>query len=516
MNPPTELDRHAPLPVLDASNVQDDLVSLKTDVVVVGSGAGGATLAYELARAGKAVIMVEAGRYVRSKDFSEHLPDMFAKTYQDGGGQTNADGDIMIVQGRCVGGSTVVNGAVCFRTPEAALRDWRDEFGLVDMTTERLAPIFEALERRLGVHVNGAHEISGNSRVLLQGCEALGWSAHPVSRNVKDCALSGFCFHGCASDRKQSALVTHVPWAMAHGAKVLADTFVERVRFEGRRAVGITGQLRDPFTGELKARVRIDAERVVVAAGPIQTPLLLFRSEVKDQGGHLGRNLALHPSVLITADMEQEVMGHRGASVGACCDAFVEPGAGRFLFEGGMPSPEVLALHLPAHGEEHAETMLRYPHIAATACLIWDRNNGSISYDGKVKSIDYRLGDEEKARLRLGLAAGARIFLAAGARSVFLPTPTATRIRSPEEVGNVISALSLDPGTMQMISYHPQGTCRMGADPARSVVGPDGAVFGYEALYVADASLLPTAILLNPQMTVYMMAARVAARILGQ
>ena len=253
----------APLPVLDSRSVQGPELRLKADVVVVGSGAGGGVVAYELARAGRSVVVVEAGAYVPSSAFTETLESMFDRVYQDAGGQMNTDGDLMVLQGRCVGGSTVVNGAVCFRLPPRVLEKWQKAHGLVDHTAERMSAIYAVMEKRLSVHVNAPHEINANSAVLVRGCEKLGWHHAPLARNVKDCALTGFCFHGCASDRKQSALVTHLPWAVAHGAQIIAETQIDRIRLVDGRAVGVEGTLRRGG-GEPVARVVVDAERVVV------------------------------------------------------------------------------------------------------------------------------------------------------------------------------------------------------------------------------------------------------------
>ena len=517
--PPPSLPPDAPLPVTDAATLaalgQRD-VRLHAEVAIVGSGAGGAVMAYEMAAAGKSVVVLEAGRYVPSTQFTEIATDMFDRVFQDRGAQMNVDGDIMILQGRCVGGSTVINGAVCFRIPDHVLTVWQREHGLSNLEHIRLSLLYARIENRLSVHENQAHEISSNARVLMEGAAKLGWSHKPLSRNTKDCALTGFCFHGCASDRKQSMLVTYLPWAVAHGARLFADTRVTRVRMTGGRVTGLEAIVRDPLTGELVSRVHVTAERYVLAAGPIQTPILLMDSELPNRSGALGANLALHPSALVMAEMPEPIYGWRGASVGSYMDEFEHPAKGGFLLEGGMAAPDILSVMLPGVGAAYVDAMSRYPNFAATAALIHDHNVGHVSWDGRNKELHYRLDLADRPKLRAALKASARVFFAAGARCVHLPTFGEGRIARAEDIDTVVDALSLEPSTIRLISYHPQGTCRMGVDPTQAIGDPRGQVHGVEGLYVADASLFPTSILVNPQMTVYALSNFIAEEILSQ
>jgi choline dehydrogenase-like flavoprotein len=515
---PTPLAPGAPLPVTDAAALRargDRRLSLRADVVVVGSGAGGAVMAYELARAGRSVLVLEAGRYVPSTQFTEKTVDMFDKVFQDRGAQLNTDGDIMVLQGRCVGGSTVVNGAVCFRIPDHVLEVWHRTHGLTHLAHDRLHGLYAKIERRLSVHENGPHELSANARVLMTGAERLGWSHKPLSRNTKDCALTGFCFHGCASDRKQSMLVTYLPWAAAHGARLFADTRAERFRLQGGRVVGLDATVRDPATGEIVCRVDVTADRYVSAAGPIQTPILLMNSEVPNPSRALGAHLALHPSALVMAEMPEPIYGWRGATVGSYVDAFEHPDKGGFLLEGGMAAPDVLSVMLPGQGHTHVEAMTRYAHFAATAALIHDENVGRVSWDGRDKSIHYRVADVDRPKLHAAMKAAARVFFAAGARRVYLPAFGDGLIETQADIDRVVDGLPAGPSSVRLISYHPQGTCRMATSATDGVVGPRGEVFGARDLFVADASLFPTSILVNPQMTVYALSNYIAEEMLS-
>ncbi len=212
------------LEVVQARDVTQSTIALTADAVVVGSGAGGGIAAYELARSGKKVVVLEAGRYVSAEQLTEMHAVRLGTMYADHGGQANAQGDITILQGACVGGSTVVNAALCFRTPDYYLKLWGEKFGLTNLTTEVLTPYFDKIEKNLWIKPNAEYETSNGAELIKEGLDKLGVPPGIAKRNVKDCALTGFCFAGCKPERKQSMLVTYLPWAQAHGAEIYADT----------------------------------------------------------------------------------------------------------------------------------------------------------------------------------------------------------------------------------------------------------------------------------------------------
>lgn len=505
------------LPIIEAATVDKRRIELEADAVIVGSGGGGAVTAYELAAAGKRVVVLEAGPYVPSEEFTEKYTDMIERLYADAGGQTNVTGDVMVLQGSCVGGSTVVNAAACFRTPDVVLDEWVTRFGLAAFTPEKLRRYFEKVERRLSVHVNEPHEINENSRLLAAGCEKLGYSSKPVARNVKDCALTGFCLAGCASDRKQSMLVTYIPWAIAKGAQVYADTRVDEILVENGQAVGVRGVMRAQGTGEVKAEVVVRAKAVVLAAGAVQTPVLLLKNGLANRSGQVGRNFACHPSLGIMARFDRDVFGYKGATIGQYCDEFEALDKGGFILEAGMVGADFIAIGAPGFGKMNVEFMKDFNRIAGLVSLIHDVNVGRVEWDADGgKKIIYELAAKDKATIRTCMTVGAKILFAAGAREVVLPTYAPVVIRSEREIEAVVAALELDAHTLRLTSYHPQGTCRMGTDPDATVVSPTGETHDVAGLFVADASLFPTSIMVNPQISVYALATFVSEHVLAK
>ena len=504
------------LAVTQAKDVTEVSLELTADVVVVGSGAGGAVAAYELARAGKSVLVLEAGPYVPSSDFTEDFALAMAQLYQDKGAQANKDGDLLVLQGRCVGGSTVVNGCVSFRTPDYILEDWQRDYGLVNLTPAALAPYFEKVEANLGIHVNEEYEINRNSSVIREGCKKLGISWKPFQRNIRECALTGHCLSGCASDRKQSMLVTYLPWAVAHGARIYADTQVTQVLAENGKAGGVRAEIIDPATGIKKADLTVTAKAVVLAAGAVQTPLLLQKSALANGSGQVGKNFACHPSLMVVAEYDEDVHPWRGALLGVYVDEWAHPSKGGFILEAGGAGPvELSAVANPGVGKPFMDYMSNLKKLAGMVTLIHDHNVGEIRWDSDSKRIDYRIADSDFPAMLASIKAAARVHFAGGAKKVYVPTVAQRVIERVEDIDAVVDSIAPGPQTFRMVSYHPQGTCRMGADATTAVVNPRGECHDVKNLFITDASLFPTSIIVNPQVTVYALASYISDQIVA-
>lgn len=503
------------LTVTQASDIKDTHLDLKADAVIVGSGAGGAIAAYELAKAGKKVIVLEAGPYVPSEKFPEMLAVAMGMLYQDHGGQSNSHGDITVLQGACVGGSTVVNAALCFRTPDYYLKLWAKEFGLTNLTPARMKPIFEKVERNLHIRTVQPNETSAGAELIAQGMNKVGYPLGKARRNIKDCAITGFCFSGCTSDRKQSMLVTYLPWAVAHGATIYADTRVTEVLASNGKASGVKAEIIEPGTGRKKADLQVDAPLVVMAAGPIQTPLLLQKSQLANSSGQVGKNFACHPSLSVTAEFPFEVNDFHGATHSLYMDQNTLPEKGGYILLNAIQEPVEAGFSAePGTGKPYVAYMSGYKNTIRLISLIHDKNVGEVRWKDGHKDIHYTVDDEDFEAMKKGLIATAKILFASGARKLYLPTSHISSIDRVEDVEQVIGALKNEPARYKYTSFHPQGTCRMGRDPKKSVVNPYGETHDVKNLYVVDASLLPTSIGYNPSETVYALAHYVCEQML--
>lgn len=503
--------------VTEAETATQTNYDLTADAVVIGSGAGGAIAAYELAKTGKKVIVLEAGRYVPGEKMTEMSAVSLGTMYADHGGQANAQGDITILQGACVGGSTVVNAALCFRTPDFYFKLWSERFGLTNLSTEVMTPYFEKVEKNIWIKENTESETSPGAELIKEGLDATGIPIGIAKRNVKNCALTGFCFAGCKTDRKQSMLVTYLPWAQAYGADIYADTRVNTITAENGVATGVTAEMINPNTKEKVADMTVKAPIVVLAAGPIQSPIILMKSGLANASGQVGQNFACHPSLSLTAEFDDAVDDFVGATHSVYVDEYTLPdetGVGGFILLNAIEQPVFAAASQnPGTGKPYINLMEKFANTIRLITLLHDKNTGSVTFENGVKAINYTVDDEDFEEMKRGLKVNARVLLAAGAARVYIPSTLAKVIESEDQVDAVIDTLTNDKSRYPYVSFHPQGTLRMGADPATTVVNPLGETHDVKNLYVVDGSILPTSIGYNPSETIYALASYISDQI---
>lgn len=471
--------------------------TIEADVCVIGAGAGGAVAAAELAEGGASVVVLEQGPRHEPDSFSARPLEMMARLYRDGGqGTTIGSPPILLPLGRGLGGTTLVNSGTCFRTPASVLERWRREYGLDALADEdALAPCFARVEAALSI-AEVTPELAGrNAAVARRGAEALGWSHGFLRRNAKGCVGSGVCAFGCPSGAKQHVGVTYVPRAEAAGARVIAGADVRHVLVERGEARGVEARLAEG------GRVEVRAPRVVVACGTIHTPLLLARSGLGRASGQLGRNLALHPATGAFALMDEVVDMAKGVPQSFCVDEFASEG---IMFEGVAGPPSYAAMALPLTGRRHAAAMERYRNLAQFGLMVSDETRGSVRSLAGRAVIRYDLVEADVARFRTGLARMEELFRAAGAREVYLPLPAGVR---PEQ------ARARD---LKLMAFHPLGTARADARPTHGVVDGDLELHGVRGVFVADGSVVPSSLGVNPQLTIMALATRLAFGLLGR
>ncbi len=499
--------------------------TLTADVVVIGTGAGGAVAAARLAEAGFDVVILEAGTHHDAADFDERERTMREQLYAERGLRATDDLGVAILQGESVGGSTTVNWMIMLRTPDYVLEEWSAEHGVTGLSSRELRPVFERIESETHARRVPEDAHSPANRILLDGAQALGWRARSVVINARGCVRSGFCGQGCRYGAKQSTLVTFVPRALAAGARLVANARVERIELlerGGRRArKRVHVQLRDPLTGIARSRMRVDAPLVIVAAGAVETPVLLQRSGMG--GGGVGQYLRLHPTTAVVGLHDRDIYAAGGVPLSAVCDHFLDrdPSGYGYWIECPPLHPGIGAVATPGFGTEHRALMTRFRRMAPMIALVRDgadraRSNGSVTLDRRGRThIRYRLGRADGAHLRAGIEAAARLQLAAGAREVVTLHTRPPRIRHPRDL-DTIRELPVGANQIGLFSAHVNGTCRMGTDPRTSGTTPDGERHGVPGVYVCDGSLLPTAPGVNPQETIMAIATVLAERIAGR
>ena len=485
-------------------------VVVRPDVCIVGSGPGGAMVASRLAHAGASVLVLEEGGYHTKDEFDMQEATAFPRLYQDRGNRATADLSVQVLQGRAVGGGTVVNWTTSYRTPDAVLDHWRRTEGL-SLTPEMLRPHFEEVEQRLGISKADYEDTNPNNRAIYDGCKKLGWDVDTTHRNVKQCLRTGYCGMGCPVDAKQSATLTYLPDAVGAGAEVYANCRVEKVEWSGKRAGAVIGSFLRPGTQLANGRtMRVEPRVVVVSGGAINSPVLLLRSGL-DQGP-VGQKTWLHPVVAMGAFYEQRIEGFYGAPQSVASHHFARrsEGAG-FFIEAAPVHPMLSSIAMPGFGAPLRADMALLPHVCATISLMIDgfdasENGGTVTpRDGGGPRLDYPFTERIYECFRAGMKAIARIHLANGAREIVSFHSEPVRMVKESDLAKIDQA-PLGPNRISVFTAHQMGGCRMGVDPARSVVDPRLRHHALENLFVIDGSVFPTSLGVNPMESIYALA----------
>lgn len=494
---------------LDASTLTTDR-QFEADVVIVGSGAGGAMAAEQLSLAGLKVIMLEMGALYEGKDFKQLERWAYPALYQDGAGRKTLDQSIGILQGRTVGGSTTVNWTTSIRAPDKTLDYWRAEFG-TDYTPESLAPYYMQAEQRLNIHPWPVSPNANNDK-LKQGCEALGWQYSSIKRNVNGCANLGYCGMGCPINAKQSMLVSTIPSAMQAGAMLISRVSARELIWQDDRVQSLSAVPVDRyFKPDYRIKLSFNARHFIVAAGAIGSPALLLRSKVPNPSGRLGKHTYLHPSVISGALFTETIAGHSGAPQSIYSDHFVWPTNGQAGFKLEVPPlhPVLMATKLTSMAQDHASLMQQFNHLQVVIALLRDgfhpdSQGGTVllSSDGE-PLVDYPITDYLWQGTQNAYLAMAELQFAAGAKSVLPIHQDAKLYSSWAQARAGIKALPQQKYRNTLVSAHVMGGCNLSADPAKGVVNLQGRHHQLDNLSVFDGSVLPSSLGVNPQLTIY-------------
>ncbi len=484
-------------------------INKTVDVCVIGSGAGGAVVAKELAQKGFDVALLEEGSRFTTKNFNQDPGDMMAMMYRDSG-FTVALGlpPVSITLGKAVGGTTTINSATCFRTPEHVVHKWVDRYDCAGLSHESLIPYFEKVEKEINV-VELTEDILGNAyQVVKRGAARLGIEARPLMHNVKGCEGAGVCQWGCVKSAKQSTDVSYIPKADAAGASIYANCRAKRIVTEAGRVVGVKGKVVNPATKRETFSVFIRARVVCVAMGSMITPAFLLRNRLANSSGQVGRHLTIHPCGRVVAEMDEVVMGHHGVSQGGQIDAFADEG---IMLEGIFIPPGIMNMALPGTGQEHKRLAARYNNLAAFGVMVSDTTRGRVfpGLAGYPFLAWYSLNQADTETLRKGIYYLAQIFFAAGAKQVFTGCSRMPVVGSEEELQR-FRTMPVRPWHFELMAFHPLGTCRMGNNPASSVVNINLETHDVKGLFVTDGSVFPSSLGVNPQVSIMAFATRAA------
>ncbi|MFT4705224.1 MAG: choline dehydrogenase-like flavoprotein [Bradymonadia bacterium] len=482
-----------------------------TDVLIIGTGAGGAAAGAELAEAGREVTFLEEGSYLPTSSMSLYASDSVPRLYRDGGATViMGTPQIPYIEGRCVGGTTVINGGMTYRPPDRILEEWHEITGDATLGADGMCELFDRVEDRICASLQHEASVGEDNRLMAQGARKLGWKYEVNRRNQDTCVGANSCVFGCPTGAKQSTLVSYMPRAMSAGATCLTELRVVKLLIEGGRCAGAIARVVNQRTRRLGKRITVRANDTIVACGAVQTPLLLKRHRLGKPSKQLGKNFLCHPNAKVMALYPGAINAWQGVSQWSQVREFMDEG---ILFAENMIPPAAVGARMPFHGTEAWEVMSKYNHLSTTGVLVEDSTTGTVHRAPTgVPLIRYDITKYDHERFIRGVKLLSTLHFEMGAERVILPFSNFTEAHSVDDL-NRIDPLRQTKQTLDLFTVHLMGTARMGSDPRTSVVNLDGQLWDLPNCYIADASLFPTAVGVNPQVTIMALATRVAHRL---
>jgi len=487
------------------------------DIVIIGSGAGGGTVAQELSslcRDGVRIAVLEKGPKLRDEEFTGREVEMATALYEDGGGFLTAEQTMTLAFGSAYGGSTVVYTGTSLLPPERVLRRWNVP-GLTFADVEQRARKYVAENN---VHLLEESLLNENNRLFVEGCRRLGYRVQQFPVNLKGCRGSSLCNLGCPNQAKQGTDRVQLPRAERNGVEVVTRCEVQRIedrKISVRVSEKADGNKGEPSTWEA-GDYEIDAKVVVACAGAVNSPALLLRSGFGRSLPRLGRGFTCHPAFIMVAEHDRPITNAVGHPKSFYLDQFAE--SDHFLLETCMYFPFIAAKAMVGFGEEHSRFMRAFPRLQMILVLacdeVDDHNRVTVDGDGR-PVVHYRFTPEAIHGLVQGAITSAKISFAAGAVRAHVPvshSPTIERA-DRERLDQIAEKPDFKPGKLSISAAHLQGGCAMGSGPEDSVTDSCGRVHGVPWLYVADSSLFPNSLEINPYLTIMALADRVAETI---
>ena len=480
------------------SDYDGDIVE-ECDALVVGSGPGGVMAAFELAKTGKKVIILEAGPKVRHGDTRRDAGQVLSRYFFYGGMRSTRGNTVMpSMQPRNLGGGSVWNSAICLRTPEFALKRWEDNHELRGLTDGGLDRHYAAVESFMGVRPVADEVMGPRNELFREACENMGFKASRIARNEDGCRGSSECFTQCPNDAKFSVDRRGIPEFLELGGDVYTCASAHELIREGSRVAGVKGFLIDPQSRKKGPKLQIRAKVTVMAAGCLATPEIMQRSGVGNSS--VGKNLRFHPGMMVMGLFdEQPIEPWSGATQGYHCLDFLPEG---IKLEALWATSSLMASRCPGLGTEFQSLLKNYRNMCSWDS--WISGEDSIGHvqrrAGRRGDIVYNIGQKDVDRAAESMAKLCDMFFSVGASSVMCGVQKLPKQAYDRSISDQIRRTPFTVHDLPLASNHIFGTTAMGGDRSRHVTDESGAVYDVDDLYICDTGLLPATPAANPML----------------
>ncbi|RMF14607.1 MAG: GMC family oxidoreductase [Candidatus Dadabacteria bacterium] len=485
------------------------------DAVVIGSGPTGAVAAWQLVDRGLDVILLEAGPVRRPQDFTLDGAKTLAEVCYEGGLRAMR-GKPMVptMQARVLGGGSHINSAICVRTPQFCFDDWRERYGVDWVDRATLDPHYDRVEAFLGVGPTPADVLGRKNELFRDACNALGIHSEPMPRNVRGCCGCAECFTGCPTRAKQSMDISYIPDAVRKGMRVFTSAQVVAIDHDGRQASGVRAIIVDPSGRPSGHELRVDAKKVILAAGCLATPVLLQKSNVPDPHKQIGKGLQAHPGCALMGIFPDPVDPWFGATQGYQSLEYLRDG---FKMETLWAPPAILAVRLPGFGKRLKEYYGKLRYSA-----FWDSFFALKHSQGRVRArpgrsfnpdVTYRVDRRDIPTIKTGLIKLAELFWAAGAEELLPGIYGVPEVVTRDQGLRPFEQADLKPEHIVLAATHLFSSTRMGPDPKTSVVDPYAELHHLKNCHIVDTGIMPRSPAVNPMLTGMALADRLAGQI---
>jgi len=469
----------------------------KADVCIVGSGIGGGIIAARLAKAGFKVVLLEAGPYVPQEEYNRNAFKTLRDLYMNAGLMVTIGlPTVALTAGALVGGTMEIYSGTCLRPKPGVIEGWQQEFDF-GYSYKDLEEFFEEAEKVLRVSPADPSVAGKGNLLVKKGAEKLGWKGRFIPRSADGCIGCGNCNLGCFVGAKKTILNTFLENGNLPNLYIYPNSKAIKIDSEKGVVKKIEGWIIDR-NGDKTGKFSVSAERFVLSAGALMTPVLLLHNNLCNSNGRVGENLHIHPAVGNIGFFSEETEMWNSIIQGYMVEEFEDEG---IKIEGGFPPIELFMVSVPLYFEDLKTAIELYKHGVVFGAMIYEESSGKVRVSSDITPrIFYKFVESDIQKMKKALLYIAELLLAAGAEKVFLGTGSVTFIRSKEEAEDVLQKTKKE--DLLVSAYHPMGTCAMGGNPKKCVVDNDFRARGMENLYICDGSIIPSPLGVNPALTI--------------